>query len=197
MHKGGYTLSEIEKEDIQKAKSVIENGGVILYPTDTIWGLGCDPSNEKAVLKIFDLKNRAADQSLIVLVDSERKLQHYTSTIPEVSYDIIDYAERPTTIIYEKGKNVAKKVLASDGSIGIRMCDSGFINSFLKRLNTGLTSTSANISGQKFDGLFSSIPQSIIDQVDYVMSSGRNQKNTKPSAIIKINQNSEVKIIRP
>lgn len=181
---------------LSEVKKVVENGGVILYPSDTIWGLGCDPNNEEALEKIITLKQRVQHQSFIVLVDSERKLQMYTESIPQAAYDIIDYAERPTTIVYETGKNVSSKVLHEDGSIAIRFCRDGFCKQILQRLKTGLVSTSANISGQPFDGTFVQIDPDIQSQVDMIVQPTTPVNTSKPSSIIRIDNDSTVKIIR-
>lgn len=183
-------------DQLEKAAGVIRDGGVILYPTDTIWGLGCDPANEAAVEKIIGIKKRSEAMSFIVLVGSEQQLNQYVEQIPEICYDLIDLAENPLTIIYPKGKKVAKKVLADDGSIAVRMTKNEFCVKLMQRTKTGLVSTSANISGQPFPTGFADISPAILNAVDYVVNLPGNPGPSKPSQIIKVGLKGEVKIIR-
>jgi L-threonylcarbamoyladenylate synthase len=184
------------KTEIQKAVEVIKNGGVILYPTDTIWGLGCDPNNEQAIDKINQIKQRNEAKNFIILVDSERLLNRYVKDIPEVCFDLIDYAIKPLTIVYPKGQYVSKKVLADDGSIGIRLTKDEFCKKLIQHLKSGIISTSANISGTSSPKNFKDISPKIINQVDYVVNLSLANKNFNPSQIIKITDKSEVTIIR-
>lgn len=184
------------KNEIEKAFEVIKNGGIILYPTDTIWGIGCDPKNEDALEKINALKQRSSDKNFIVLVESERLLNRYAKVIPEVCYDLIDFANRPLTIIYPKGQFVAPQVLATDGSIGIRVTKNEFCAKLIQKLKSGLISTSANVSGEKSPEKFEDISNTIKNGVDYIVNLPLANKNVKPSQIIKIGENSEVTIIR-
>ncbi len=187
------------KEERQKAFEVIKNGGIILYPTDTVWGIGCDPKNEEALNKINELKQRPKDKNFIVLVESERLLSRYAKIIPDVCYDLIDYADKPLTIIYPKGQFVAKKVLGDDGSIGIRLVKDEFCSKLIQKLKSGITSTSANISGQPTPLKFSEISEDIKNGVDYIVSlpeSGNDKKIKSPSQIIKISEKSEITILR-
>lgn len=185
------------KNIVEEAIKIIKEGGVILYPTDTIWGLGCDPANEKAVKRINTLKKRINEKSLLVLVNSERLLNYHVTSIPEVCYDLIDYANQPLTIIYPKGKNVAKSVLAEDGSIGIRMVkEPQILNALLSKLRHGLLSTSANITNTPFPKKFSDISESIKEEVDYIVDPSFEQTHSMPSQIIKIGEKGEVTIIR-
>ncbi|WP_027420490.1 L-threonylcarbamoyladenylate synthase [Crocinitomix catalasitica] len=184
------------KEVIEKAAEIIQSGGVILYPTDTIWGLGCDPRNEKAVQKICEIKKRTADKSLIVLVPNEALLQRYVKEIPEVCYDLIDFATEPLTIVYPKGQFVAPQVLGPDGSIAIRLTKNDFCKKLMFKTKSGLISTSANISNVRYPGDFENLSDDIKNNVDYIVNLPLENKNFKPSQIIKIGSNGEVAIIR-
>jgi L-threonylcarbamoyladenylate synthase len=184
------------KEEVEKAAQVIREGGVILYPTDTIWGLGCDPQNEKAIEKIVAIKKRDESKHFIVLVNSEFLLNKYVDTIPELCYDLMDMAERPITIVYPKGIQVSKKILADDGSIAIRKTSHPFCDALMQKTKCGLISTSANISGQPFAGHFSDIDPQILKEADYVVNLYRDQKAGTPSQIVKIGLKGELKIIR-
>ena len=184
------------KQEIEKAAEIIRQGGVILYPTDTIWGLGCDPTNDEAVKKIIAIKHRADSKSFIVLVNSEQLLNRYTTEIPDICYDLIDMATDPLTVIYPKGKNVSSNILADDGSIAIRKTDHAFCSGLMNNVKCGLVSTSANISGNPFPAKFDEIDPVIRNSVDYVVTILRDQPASKPSRIVKIGANSEVKIIR-
>ena len=187
------------REEIHKAFEVIQNGGIILYPTDTVWGIGCDPKNEDALNKINVLKKRATDKNFIVLVESERLLSRYAKVIPDVCYDLIDFTEKPLTIIYPKGQFVAKQVLADDGSIGIRLVKDEFCIKLIQKLKSGIISTSANISGKATPVTFDDISDDIKNGVDYIVNLGpidENKKNISPSQIIKISEKSEITILR-
>jgi L-threonylcarbamoyladenylate synthase len=149
------------RDDVNKAFEVLKNGGLILYPTDTIWGIGCDATNLEAVEKVFKLKGRSEQKSLIVLLDSANKLQSYVNEIPEVAYDLIEYAENPMTIIYSNAKNLAKNAIAIDGSIGIRIVKHTFCEQLLQRFRKPIISTSANLSGQPSPACFNEISEEI------------------------------------
>ncbi len=184
------------KNQIEEAAKIVRDGGVILYPTDTIWGLGCDPNNEEAIQKINEIKQRPPDKSFILLVNSEMLLNRYTEVIPDVCYDLIDYADRPLTIIYPKGRAVSSKIMADDNSIAIRMIKAGFSNQLMTRLKHGLVSTSANISNHPYPKQFGDIDDTIKNMVDFVVDPQFENESSKPSQIIKISENGEVKIIR-
>ncbi|MBI3133784.1 MAG: threonylcarbamoyl-AMP synthase [Bacteroidetes bacterium] len=184
------------KEEVEKAAQVIREGGVILYPTDTIWGLGCDPQNEKAIDKIAAIKKRNESKQFIVLVNSEHLLNKYVETVPDLCYDLMDMAERPITIVYPKGIQVSKKILAEDGSIAVRKTNHPFCDALMQKTKCGLISTSANISGQPFPAAFRDIDPQILNQVDYVVNLYRDQKAGVPSQIVKIGLKGELKIIR-
>ena len=185
------------REEINKAFEVLKNGGVILYPTDTVWGLGCDATNEAAVAKINLIKGRASDKSLIVLLANENNLQSYVTEIPEVAYELIEYAENPMTIIFSGAKNLAKNVINNDGSVGIRVVKHDFCEQLIQRLRKPIVSTSANLSGQPTPLFFNDIDQEIINAVDYVVDFEQEDRTTKkPSTIIKLGPSGQFEFIR-
>ena len=184
------------KTEIEKATEVIKNGGVILYPTDTIWGLGCDPNNDEAVDKLIRIKQRSPSKSLIILVHNEALLQRYVKEIPDVCYDLIDYAEKPLTIVYPNAQYMSDKVKADDGSVGIRITKDEFCKQLIQRLKFGIVSTSANISNEPYQNDFENLPKAITENVDYIVNLPLKNKAGVPSQIIKIEANGEVTIIR-
>ena len=184
------------QQEIKKTIEVLEQGGIILYPTDTVWGLGCDATNPEAVQKIYALKKRAEQKSMLCLVNSDRMLEQYVEEVPRVAYDIIECAEKPTTIIYDKPVKVAENLIAKDNTLGIRIVWEGFCNQLLFRYRKPIVSTSANISGQPTPKQFKEISKEILEGVDYVVNLHRDQIGAKPSSIIKIGLDSTVKIIR-
>jgi L-threonylcarbamoyladenylate synthase len=185
------------KEEINKALEILKSGGVILYPTDTIWGLGCDATNEAAVDKILKIKNRPAEKSLIVLLDTDNKLQSYINEIPEVAYDLIEYAENPLTIIFSGAKNMAKNVINSDGSVGIRVVKHDFCTQLIQRFRKPIVSTSANLSGEPSPKFFDDINPEILDAVDYVVDfEQENRSVKKPSTIMKLSSSGQFEFIR-
>ena len=172
------------RDDVNKAFEVLKNGGLILYPTDTIWGIGCDATNLEAVEKVFKLKGRSEQKSLIVLLDSANKLQSYVNEIPEVAYDLIEYAENPMTIIYSNAKNLAKNAIAIDGSIGIRIVKHTFCEQLLQRIRKPIISTSANLSGQPSPACFNEISEEIKQGVDYVVNWEQDDTSIKKASTI-------------
>ena len=184
-------------EEIKKATEVLKKGGTILYPTDTVWGIGCDATNSKAVNKIYKLKVRVPYKSLIILVLDKNELQKYVTNVPEFAYDLIDCVDEPLTVIYKKGRNVAKDVIAPDGSIAIRIPDNQFCQKLLKLFGKPITSTSANISGDETPISFGKISEEIKNSVDYVVKSDRFVvSRPRPSTIVKVLDNGEIEIIR-
>lgn len=183
-------------EEVHNAYEVIKNGGIILYPTDTVWGIGCDATNEEAVKKIFALKQRAESKSMIVLVNGERMMRQVFNEIPEVAWQILDYAEKPTTLILDKPKNVAKNLIAEDNSLAVRMVKEPFCYKLMERMKKPLVSTSANISGMFTPKSFKEISPEIIKGVDYVVNLHHDKICDKPSTIIKLTLDSQVKVIR-
>ena len=195
--KNNYCLPQGASEDIKKALEVLKRGGVILYPTDTIWGLGCDATNEAAVNRIYEIKQRSDSKALITLVDSEAKLQYYVRNIPTIAWDIIDMATKPTTIIYEGARNLASNLLSDDGSVGIRITKEAFSKQLCLRFKKAIVSTSANISGQPSPQNFAEISEAIRSQVDFIVSYRQEEKiKCKASSIIKLGTHNEIKIIR-
>jgi len=187
----------ILNEDIQCALTTLREGGVILYPTDTVWGLGCDATNNEAVEKIFRIKSRNDSKSLIILVDSKAMLERYIKDIPEIALNLIEVSETPITIIFPGAKNLASSILAKDGSVGIRVCMDKFCNELIGRFRKPIVSTSANISGEPSPSHFIEIPEKIIQAVDYTVEHRRkDRKKYLPSPVIKVEQNGVIKIIR-
>ncbi len=187
---------EVMQEELEKAIAVLEKGGILIYPTDTVWGLGCDATNSKAVEKLSKLKEREEGKSYIVLLDDDRKLNRYVKEIPEVAWDILDFANRPTTIIYPQGINLAKYVMAQDGSIAIRIVKTGFVKRLIQRFKKPIVSTSANLSGEPSPKKYKDISKSIKEKVDGVVSLPEEKAGVKPSAIIKLQIDGQVEIIR-
>ncbi|HLV46891.1 MAG TPA: L-threonylcarbamoyladenylate synthase [Flavobacterium sp.] len=188
-------MEEINKA-VHEALSIIEKGGIILYPTDTVWGLGCDATNADAVKRIYDLKRREEQKSMIVLVNGDRMLYNTFNHIPEVAFDIWDNTDKPTTLILDDPRNIAKNLVAPDNSLGVRMVKKPFVYKLLERMKKPLVSTSANISGFPTPSSFAEIDYRIISGVDYVVPLEQDQKCNKPSTIIKLQNDLQVKIIR-
>lgn len=185
------------QDELNNALKVLKEGGVILYPTDTVWGLGCDATNEKAVQKIIEIKKRADSKNFIVLIDNEIKLNKYVKDVPGVAWDLVESADEPLTIIYPGAYNLAKNVIADDGSVAIRVIKDEFCQKLINRFGKAIVSTSANISGEETPMNFSQISNDIIKSVDYVVNLRQDEnKPVKPSSIIKIGTNWEIKIVR-
>ncbi len=190
-------MDKAMKEDIRRALDVLNRGGVILYPTDTIWGIGCDATNEEAVSRVYSIKHRADAKALITLVDSEAKIQGYVREVPDVAWQLIDCSTRPLTIIYDGARHLAPNLLAEDGSVAIRLTREAFSRELCLRFHRPIVSTSANLSGEPSPATFDDIPESIKQAVDYVCTSRRDDHTpARPSSIIKLAANGEVKIIR-
>lgn len=183
--------------EINKCIEVLKQGGTILYPTDTIWGIGCDATNEKAVTKVYELKKRADSKSMIVLLDTESRLLSYVREVPEQAWDLIEYAEKPLTIIYPEARNLAANVMAEDKSIAIRITKDEFCKRLVGKFHKPLISTSANISGKPLPSSFSDIDKEILSGVDYIVNLRQKEKSlATPSTIIKLGLRGEFKIIR-
>jgi L-threonylcarbamoyladenylate synthase len=190
-------LSPESKEDIRRAVEVMNKGGVILYPTDTIWGLGCDATNADAVRRIYEIKQRTDAKALISLVDSETKVQFYVKEVPEVAWDVMELSERPMTVVFDGGRNLAPNLLAEDGSVAIRITKEAFSKELCMRMKRAVVSTSANISGQPAPRCFSEISEEIKGAVDYICTSRQDEPPTQTaSSIIKLGAGGEVTIIR-
>lgn len=184
------------EEDIKKAVEVLKSGGTILYPTDTVWGIGCDATNEAAVKKVYELKKRDDSKALIVLVATERDIMQYTAAVDLSLFDYLDTATKPTTVIYENGLGFAENLLAVDGSIAIRICNEDFCKALIKRLGKPIVSTSANISGEPAAPDFSSISEAIKSGVDYCVQYRQDDHQpAQPSAIIRW-KNGAVEVMR-
>jgi L-threonylcarbamoyladenylate synthase len=188
-------MTDINTE-IQKAFEVIQQGGIILYPTDTVWGIGCDAANAEAVQKIYDLKKREESKSMIVLMNGEKMIYNVFKDIPEVAWQILDLSEKPTTLILDKPRNVAPNIIADDQSLAVRIVKEPFCYKLMERMKRPLVSTSANITGQPTPKSFKEISPEIIKGVDYVVNLHREKICDKPSTIIKLTLDSKVQIIR-
>ena len=184
-------------EDIKKACQVMREGGVILYPTDTIWGIGCDATNEDAVRRVYEIKQRQDSKAMLVLVDSSVKVDFYVRDVPEVAWDLIDLADKPLTIIYSGARNLAANLLAEDGSVGIRVTNEDFSKRLCQQFRKAIVSTSANIRGQPSPKNFSEISEEVKSAVDYIVGYRQEEmSNPKPSSIIKLDKGGVIKIIR-
>jgi L-threonylcarbamoyladenylate synthase len=184
-------------DDLKSALNTLREGGVVLFPTDTIWGLGCDATNPEAVKRIFSIKKREDSKSLIILVNGYGMLERFVKDVPDVAFNILEVADKPITIIYPQGKNLAPGVCADDGSVGIRLCMDSFCNELITRFRKPLVSTSANISGTEYPSSFREIDEYIIRSVDFVVSYRQNEtKKNPPSSIIKVDNDGTIKIIR-
>lgn len=175
---------------------ILKSGGTLLYPTDTIWGIGCDATNVEAIKKIFEIKKRDASKSMIVLVESEQRLQNIVD-VPEMAWQIMDLSDKPVTIVYDLPKGIPDELLADDGSIGIRLVKDNFCKKLISKLNKPLVSTSANFSGEKSPMKFSDINPEIIQEVDYAVEEQRNRiSKFSGSSVIRIWPDNRIKILR-
>ncbi len=185
------------REDITKCLEVLNSGGIILYPTDTIWGLGCDATRPESVEKIYKIKQRKDTRSMLVLLDNEGKLESYTEQVPDIAWQLIEVSDNPLTIIYPEAKNLAKNLIAADGSIGVRITREAFSSELIRRFKKPLVSTSANISGQPSPENFLAISNEIKEKADYVVRYRQDDTSAStPSSIIKTEINGEFRILR-
>ena len=186
------------EEELKNALEVLRKGGTLLYPTDTVWGLGCDARNKEAVNKIFKIKERAEYTSMVVLVCNDKMINRYVKEVPAIAWDLIEAAGNdPLTIIYPDGRMLAENIIAADGSVGIRIVRDEFCKNLIHKFGKPIVSTSANISGEPTPVSFSEINPKIMNKVDYIVNLRQLEvNNTKPSTIIKVAMNGEVKIIR-
>ena len=189
------------EEDIRQAVDVLRRGGVILYPTDTVWGIGCDATNAEAVKRVYEIKQRDDSKALICLVDSDARMQRYFRNVPDVAWQLIDSLKeteaKPTTLILDGAINLAENLIAEDGSVGIRITNEPFSKELCYRFQKAIVSTSANISGEPAAQNYGDIDPRILEAVDYVCWSRRQEhKPHTPSSIIKLKENGEVTIIR-
>lgn len=184
-------------QDLQNAVECLKQGGIILYPTDTIWGIGCDARNSEAVKRIYELKKRSDSKSMLVLVNNESALERIIDDVPEIAYGLLEAAVNPLTIIYDSATGVSPELLAEDGSVGIRITREKFSSELCRCLRAPVVSTSANVSGQKAPAVFNEISDEIKKGVDYIVSYRQNENTpSKPSNIIKVSAGGIVKVIR-
>lgn len=189
--------SFVNKDDINQALETLKNGGLILYPTDTIWGIGCDATNPEAIEKVYALKGRDKSKSMLVLLHTDNQLAAYLNDIPEVAYELIEASDRPLTIIYSNAKNIAQNALAEDGSIGIRIVNHPFCQQLLQRFRKPIISTSANISGEPSALTFDDITDAIKEGVDYIVEYGqKDHQQGKPSLIMKLDPSGKFEFLR-
>ena len=186
-----------QEQDIKNAIEAMRKGGVILYPTDTVWGIGCDATNAEAVKRVYEIKQRDDSKALICLVDSDARLQRYVRNVPDVAWQLIDCVEKPTTLILDGAVNLAPNLIAEDGSIGIRITKEDFSHELCFRFQKAIVSTSANISGEPAAQNYRDIDPRILEKVDYVCWTRRQEHQPhKPSSIIKLSADGQVVIIR-
>lgn len=192
-----YTIEFMAEDQIYQALEVLRRGGIILYPTDTVWGIGCDATNQAAVKRIYELKQRTDSKAMLVLVDKEVKIDFYVRNVPEIAWQLIEVSDKPLTIIYPEARNLAPNLLAADGSVGIRLTREKFSKQLCERFRKAIVSTSANISGQPGAANFSLISEEIKQGVDYIVQYRQDDTSTPtPSSIIKLDKNGTIQIIR-
>lgn len=185
------------KDEVEKAFQVIKEGGIILYPTDTIWGIGCDATNTESIKRIFRLKQRDEIKSMIILLDTENKLESYVSGVNPLAYDLIEYAENPLTLILPGAKNISPALISADGSIGIRIPQHDFCKQLIQKMRKPLVSTSANISGRPSPQYFAQVEPEIVNGVDYVVNLEQQSKEIKnPSTIMRLSPNGTFEFLR-
>ncbi len=184
------------KQEIENALEVLKKGGIILYPTDTVWGIGCDATNPQAVERIYKLKKRSDSKAMICLVNSVKMLEQFVDQVPDPAYDVIDHSTKPTTIIYDNPIRVANNLVAEDETLAIRVVKEPFCEQLVYKLRKPLVSTSANISGEPTPNSFAQIAPEILKGVDYVVNLYHSKISDKPSVIIKIGNDRTVKVIR-
>lgn len=184
-------------DDLKKAVEILKGGGIILYPTDTIWGIGCDATNEEAVKRIYEIKKREDSKSMLILMENAALLDRYVEDVPEVAWDLVEISTTPLTVIYPNAKNLAKNLIAEDGSIGIRFTKEKFTSHLLQRFRKPLVSTSANISGERSPTFFDDISEEIKSQIDYIVEYRQDDRTpAQPSSIIKLGPSGQIDIIR-
>lgn len=190
-------MNELYREEIKRACDVLHKGGVILYPTDTVWGIGCDATNEEAVRRVYEIKHRTDSKAMLVLVDSDVKVQSFIHEVPSVAWDLIELSEKPLTIIYDGARNLASNLLAEDGSVGMRVTREEFSKLLCFRFRKPIVSTSANISGEPAPRSFVEISDEIKQAVDYIVAVRQDEPPCAvPSSIIKLGAGGQVKVIR-
>ncbi len=191
-------MNEQVKAEIKKSLAVLKNGGVILYPTDTVWGLGCDATNPEAVKKIYEIKKRADSKTMILLVDLEARLSTYVKEIPEQAWPLIEFTDKPLTIVYDGARNLPPELIAEDGSVAIRVTNDEFCKNLIGVLRKPLVSTSANISGSPAPAIYQEVSEEIRSAVDYIVNWRKDDRQRHPpSSIIKLQKGGLIQIIRP
>ena len=191
-------MNEQVKAEIKKSLAVLKNGGVILYPTDTVWGLGCDATNPEAVKKIYEIKKRVDTKTMILLVDLEARLSTYVKEIPEQAWPLIEFTDKPLTIVYDGARNLPSELIAQDGSIAIRVTNDEFCKNLIGVLRKPLVSTSANISGAPAPAIYQEVTEEIRSAVDYIVNWRKDDRQRhQPSSIIKLQKGGLIQIIRP
>ncbi len=190
--------SEYRKEDLEQAVGILRQGGVILYPTDTIWGLGCDATNPEAVERVYKIKKRHDSLAMLVLLDSENRLNTYVQEIPDIAWELIEVSDKSLTLIYPGARNLASNLLPPDDSIGIRITREIFSRDMIRKFGKAVVSTSANLSGSPSPASFDEIDEEIRKQVDYIVKFRQeDRERKKASSIIKVGISGEIEIIRP
>lgn len=185
------------KQDLEQALTTLRAGGLILYPTDTVWGVGCDATDEQAVRKIFKLKQRNSNMPLLLLVDTAGRIPSYIEKMPDLAWDLIDMSNKPLSIIYDKAKNLALSVAAKDGSVGIRVCEEPFVKTLLQQFRKPVVSTSANTSGNPTPALFAEIDETVRQGVDYIVKYRQEDTQTNTSSsIVKLQNDGQVIVVR-
>jgi len=186
------------ENDLRKSLAVLRRGGIILYPTDTIWGLGCDATNQEAVDRLSEIKKRKDNLGLLVLIDDPERLSDYVAEIPEIAWELVTMSDQPLTIVYPGGINLPVNVLHSDGSVGIRVTGDNFCRELIRRFGKPVVSTSANISGEPFPSTFADITEEIKSRADYIVKWRQKDQSAKnPSPVVKLGLKGEIEIIRP
>ena len=184
------------QNEINQCHKILKEGGLILYPTDTVWGIGCDATNPEAVRKVYALKKREDSKALICLVGNQAMLERHVTQVPDVAYDIIDLATKPTTIVFDRPKGIAENLVAEDNTLAIRVASDKFCQYLINKFGKPIVSTSANISGEPTPKRFKDIAPEILKGVDYVVNLPDVNKDPSPSSIIKLGNNGQVKVIR-
>lgn len=185
------------KEDLHHALQVLKDGGIIVYPTDTIWGIGCDATNPAAVARVYDIKQREDSKSMLVLVHTEAMLSSYIDQVPEIAWELLDAAAEPMTVIYPGAKNLAKNLVAADGSVGIRVTGDDFCNELIRRFRKPIVSTSANLSGHPSPAIFDEIDAEILGKADYVVKWRQDDLHkARPSSVIRLGTGGQIEILR-
>lgn len=184
------------KQQIDEALAVLKRGGLLLYPTDTVWGIGCDATNEAAIQRVYELKGRSAEKSLICLVSDFKMLNQFVEHVPEVAYDILKYAAKPTTIVYDDPIRVSENLIAADNTLAIRVVQDDFCKQLIRKFRRPIVSTSANISGEPTPKQFDEVSGAIKEGVDHIVDWNKHKKAATPSAIIKLSKDGQVKVLR-